>query len=251
LPELPIAASQATVEATDFLRPDDDVKHVLITISEKLLEHYDRSTMWKATDDDPDIVSLKTLNDRLYDGKLVLSPVKARNCDKVRIRAAVHHRISKLPHRRPLEDFEDLYYAALQKIKDMHQHIKLRIDNNFNQTADPLYVGGPSISEFEYLLFGCWAILNDTALVKTLDNAIQRSRVRSLHLDIVEKVRKKELNPDAANDLIADLYNLEEYENVPGLAWIGGWSAAMIGAWLQEKYRFVLEVEWEEEKRKE
>ncbi|ORY19677.1 hypothetical protein BCR34DRAFT_453274, partial [Clohesyomyces aquaticus] len=186
---------------------------------------------------------LKTLHDRLHQGKLSPSPLQAHNSDISKIEATVQQHNTKTVRCRPLEDYEDLYYAAIAKVKDIHSQISLRLANKFNAPTDRIWAGGPSISSLAAALSDFWAVLTEPALVKTLDRAVRRSRVKLLHLAVLDKFSKKEIDEENCTDLIATLYGEGECGNLPGLAWITGWAPSMIGAWLQEKYRLVLLVE--------
>jgi hypothetical protein len=107
-----------------------------------------------------------------------------------------------------------------------------------------LYAFGPSIVQFHGTLMQCWDALNEPGLVKTLDDAVRRARIKELHLDTVTKRNAGMLTARDAEELLKDLYGDENA--VQGISFIGSWAPSMISAWLTEKYRTVLDAEREE-----
>ncbi|KAF2270989.1 hypothetical protein CC78DRAFT_8360 [Lojkania enalia] len=252
IPVLSDAVSQAEVEAMP--EPDalqvNDVKYLLLQISHAVLQEEGQSSIWK-TRGKPSLISLKMLSDRLHTGKLCPHPIQliANDTPKVRHQYTSHSRTGKPARLRPLEDFEDLYHALLAKIQEMHQQIALRVNNGFVDTSARIYASGPTISALSDTLIEFWTTLNDPKLVKTLDAAVRRSRIKHLHATILAQLYTHQITKADAYDLLTDLYDPDEYAGVAGLAWIGGWAPAMITAFLAEKYRVLLQVEKEAEQR--
>ncbi|KAF2241847.1 hypothetical protein BU26DRAFT_439913 [Trematosphaeria pertusa] len=251
LPPLPPAATQEAVSTTPYAHDKTEVKTALLGISSDLLGMQDCTPLFGTSSPDPYAPSLQTLHFRLENGYLAPSPLQAHTSEEARIKATVHIRTPKKPLARPLEDFEDLYYAMLGAIKHMHQILDMRLGSGFNALHDSLFEGGITIQESHAWLAEQWDILNRPELVKALDDAIRRSRVKHLHQELLAQLHAGDLTQADADELLADLYDPEEYDGVQGCAWIGRWSAAMIAGWLEEKYRIVLKVEKQEAGKKE
>jgi hypothetical protein len=159
----------------------------------------------------------------------------------------MNQRTTKSATNRPLEDFEDLYYAIISRILDIHQMLNARLGSGFNRLTDIVFPDGPTIAALHESLSQYWDVLNTAQYVKAIDEAVRRSRVKHLHQEILLQVQHDDITQADADELLADLYDPNEYDGVQGLAWIGGWAPSMIGAWLEEKYRIVLNVEREAE----
>lgn len=236
-------------EAAEGTAPasSNEVKKALLDMASDLLATQAKSSIFATpnTTPDPYRPSLQTLYARLETGALAPSPLKALAKEASRVKDGVGKKTGKPPLRRPLEDFEDVYYAMLAMVQDMHQTLSTRLSSGFNAPSDPLFENGITIASFHAWLLEQWEILNDARLAKALDNAIRRSRVKHLHQELIAQVELGALTEADADELLADLYDPNEYETVAGLAWLGAWSPAMISAWLEEKYRIILKLEKE------
>lgn len=252
LPPLPDAVSQDAVEATEAAYPSSEVKQALLDIASDLLAIQAQTTILGSPSAEPFSPSLQTLYIRLESGCLAPSPLQDHHNEEERVKDKMHKRTAKSPMHRPLEDFEDLYYAISAQIRNMCELLGTRVSSGFNSPRMPLFAGSDlTISSFHAWLLDQWGILNNASLAKALDNAIRRSRVKHLHQELLAQLQVGELTQADADELLADLYDPNEYEGVQGLSWIGGWSAAMIGAWLEEKYHVVFKLEKEEAAKKE
>jgi hypothetical protein len=245
LPPLSTAITPDIVQEATESFPSDYVIEIVLELSHYLIGLSEKSTLFGACSHDPFSPSLRTLHDRLHSGHLAQSPLQSHTSQAKRAREALAHRTAKLVTNRPLEDFEDLYYAVISCILDIHQILNARLDSGFNNLTDLVYPDGPTIATLHESLSQYWGVINTAQYVKAIDEAVRRSRIKHLHQEILLQVQHDEITQADADELLADLYDPNEYSGVQGLAWIGGWAPSMIGAWLEEKYRIVLSVERE------
>lgn len=254
LPPFSTAVTQDAVEKSTYdAYPDAYVKTIILELSTYLLTLVDYSLLFGKPANDPYSPSLRTIYDRLHNGCLAPSPLRehANNVERIKSLLAQRQRTHAEPMLRPLEDFEDMYYAVLARMLDIHQVLNARLGSGFNIPPDPVFPTQdiPTISSLFASLSQYWDVLNDVRYAKALDNAIRRSRVTHLHQEILLQLQNNDITQADASELLNDLYDPSEYSGVQGLAWIGGWAPSMISAWLEEKYRCVLGLEKEEETR--
>jgi hypothetical protein len=245
LPPFSAAATQASVEASTESFPADYITNIILEISGYLASLVEQSTLFSRSVNDLYSPSLRTLHARLHSGQLNPSPIQSHANDIARIKATLGQRTTKDATQRPLEDFEDLYYAVLARMQDIHQILNARLGSGFSTFTDPVYPDGPSIADLYVSLVQYWDALNHNAFVKPIDCAVRRSRIEYLHQEIIVQVHNDEITHADAQELLNDLYDPNEYDNIQGLAWIGGWAPSMVAAWLEEKYRIVLKIEKE------
>lgn len=245
LPPFSAAAAQAAVEASTETYPAEYIVSVLLEISGYLVSLEEQTTLLGRTNNDPYSPSLRILHSRLHNGHLNPSPIQTHANEHLRIKAALGQRTNKDATQRPLEDFEDMYYAILARMQDIHQILNARLGSGFSTFTDLIHSDGPSIADLYVSLAQYWDALNQVAFVKPIDCAVRRSRVKYLHQEIVAQVHNDEITHADAEELLNDLYDPREYEGIQGLAWISGWAPSMVAAWLEEKYRNVLKVEKE------
>lgn len=246
LPPFSPAATQAVVEASTESYPADYITNIILEISGYLVSLVEQSTLFGRPSKDPYSPSLRTLHTRLHNGQLNPSPIQSHANGTARIKATLSQRTTKDATRRPLEDFEDLYYAVLARMQDIHQILTARLGSGFSTFTDPVYPDGPSIADLYVSLAQYWDTLNHIAFVKAIDCAVRRSRVKYLHQEIIAQVHNDEITHTDAEELLNDLYNPSEYDGIQGLAWVSGWAPSMVAAWLEEKYRIVLKIEKED-----
>lgn len=245
LPPFSPAAVQAAVEASTESYPADYITNIILEISGYLVSLVGQSTLFGRPSNDPHSPSLRTLHFRLHSGQLSPSPIQSHANESARIEATLGQRAAKNVNERPLEDFEDLYYAVLARMQDIHQILNARLGSGFSTFADPVYPDGPSIADLYISLAQYWDTLNHTAFVKAIDCAVRRSRVKYLHQEIIVQLHNDDITHTDAEELLNDLYDPNEYEGIQGLAWVSGWAPSMVAAWLEEKYRIVLKIEKE------
>ncbi|KAH6620340.1 hypothetical protein C7974DRAFT_474091 [Boeremia exigua] len=246
LPPFSAAATQAAVEASTNLYPSDYIINVLLEISGYLVSLDEQTTLFGRANNDPYSPSLDTLYSRLHDGHLTPSPMQSHANEDARIKATLGQRTTVDATHRPLEDFEDLYYAVLARMQDIHQILNARLGSAFSTFTDHIHLDGPSIADLYVSLAQYWDALNEAAFVKAIDCAVRRLRVGYLHQEIITQVRKDEITRTDAEELLNDLHDPAEYDNIQGLAWVSGWAPCMVAAWLEEKYRIMLKVEKED-----
>jgi hypothetical protein len=250
LPPFSPAATQAAVEASTETYPSDYIINILLDISSYLVTLAEDSKLFGRPNNDQYSPSLRTLHSRLHSGHMNPSPIQAHANEQARIKATLSQRTAKGAAHRPLEDFEDLYYAILARMQDMHQILNARLGSGFNTITDTIYPDGPMIVDLYISLAQYWDVLNHTAYIKAMDSAVRRSRVKYLHQEILTQVHNDEITKPDAEELLRDLYDPNEYNGIQGLAWVSGWAPSMIAAWLEEKYRIVLSLEKEEKEKK-
>ncbi|KAJ4383899.1 hypothetical protein N0V86_000742 [Didymella sp. IMI 355093] len=246
LPSFSAAATQAAVEASTESFPADYIIDIVLEISGYIVSLVDQTTMFAKPSNDPYSPSLRTLHARLHSGQLNPSPIQPHANEGARIRATLGQLSTEDVTHRSLEDFEDLYYAVLARMQDIHQILNARLGSGFSTFADLVYPDGPSIADLYVSLAQYWDALNHNAFVKTIDCAVRRSRVKYLHQEIITQVHNDEITHSDAEELLNDLYNPNGYDGIQGLAWVSGWAPSMVAAWLEEKYRIVLKIEKED-----
>ncbi|KAJ4286992.1 hypothetical protein N0V90_012873 [Kalmusia sp. IMI 367209] len=254
---LPAAVTQAQVEATRGVDPDMAVKAVLLGISSKLLRVQGSTKLLGPRSTDYYSASLKTMHMRLEAGFPLPSPVQAYDYDKALDRAKEDLDLflkekkkkkttTQIPAiQRPLEDYEDLYYAILATVKATHESLTLRLANGFIQPDAPLHRGSEhTIQTFLSWLLQQWNVINEPPLVRALDNAVRRSLVFThLHAALVAQLEAGALSHRDAKELRALLNDPAICADLPGLLWIGGEHAGMISGRLNEKYRVLFQAE--------
>jgi hypothetical protein len=246
LPSFSVAATQAAVEASTESFPADYIINIVLEISGYIVSLVEQTTMFGKPSNDPYSPSLRTLHARLHSGKLNPSPIQSHANESARIKATLGRVSTKDVTHRPLEDFEDLYYAVLARMQDIHQILNARLGSGFSTFTDLVYPDGPSIADLYVSLAQYWDALNHNAFVKAIDCAVRRSRIKYLHQEIITQVHNDEITHSDAEELLNDLYDPSGYDSIQGLAWVSGWAPSMVAAWLEEKYRIVLTIEKED-----
>jgi hypothetical protein len=239
-------ASQTVVEASDTAFPSGYVTSILLELSGFLVSLDGRTTLFGDPDHNPYNPSLRTLYIRLHGGQLNPSPLQTHANDIKRIKATIHQRTDKKAVQRPLQDYEDLYYAVLARLQDIHQMMNARLQSGFSALTDRVYFEGPSVADMFLSLAEYWGALNETEFVKALDNAVRRARAEYLREQILAQVHTGEATRANADAVLSNLFHPKEYGRIHGLVWISGWAPGMVNAWLVEKYRIVLQTEKEE-----
>jgi hypothetical protein len=250
LPPFSTGITSDAVQETAESFPSDYVIEIILELSHYLIGLIEKSPLFGACSHDPFSPSLRTLHDRLHSGYLAPSPLQSHTNQVKRAREALAHRTAKVINNRPLEDFEDLYYAVISCILDIHQILNARLGSGFNTLTDLIYPDGPTIVALHESLSQYWSVINTAQYIKAIDEAVRRSRIKHLHQEILLQLQHDEITQADADELLADLYDPAEYNGMQGLAWIGDWAPGMISAWLEEKYRIVLSVEREAQKPK-
>jgi hypothetical protein len=249
--ELPEAISQAEVSHVE--NGDDElyVKTTILRTACDILWLEDTGTLWTSSDPTPYTISLDTLCHRLLYGKPAPSPIKNFLKDVALTRKLLKDgKTTRTPLLRPLEDFEDVYYVSLAVIRELHDRIRTRVNEGFTELDDIITdqnheeTGLPLTAVLAHgELRGWWSVLNSPTLVKTLDQAVVRERVKAMHSDVLRRIEDGVFSKKFGDNIIVEIYAKDEREEIEGLAWIGSWGPGLISAWLEEKYRVVFEVE--------
>lgn len=242
------AFTEAAVRVAQGSYEPEYIVRNLVELSSYLISLTEHTNMFGTTRHDPFSPSLKTLYDRLDSGHLALSPLSGISKDAIRLRQTLSVRVNVPILSRPLEDFEDLFYALLARMQDMVQTLNVRLASGFNSVTDHVFSNGPGITDLHASLVEYWTILNDAACAHALDDAIRQARVSSLYEEIQSELAGNVITQGDAHKLLEDLFCSKD--TTDGLAWIGGWSPAMIGAWLEEKYRVLLQLEKDDDELK-
>ncbi|KAJ4358515.1 uncharacterized protein N0V89_003099 [Didymosphaeria variabile] len=253
-PRLSAAATQDTIEAAFLASPDDVVKSYLLSVTSELLAVQSSTISLGAPSTDRYSPSLQTLHDRLRAGYASPFPgLENRNKEGFnRVEKASRKATVSPATDRPLGDFEDLYYAILATVKEMHEAIILRLNNGF---SDPNAVLFPTsqftIHFFQEWLVHQWTILNEPSLVLALDDASRKSFVEdTLCRGLRTQVEDGEITQEQAEAARAQLYRSDVLEDMPGLSWVGNEHSAMINGRLNEKYRVVFQAKKEAREKK-
>ncbi|CAO2657535.1 Nn.00g036610.m01.CDS01 [Neocucurbitaria sp. VM-36] len=250
LPSFSTALTQEAVEGCIEPYPADYIIEHLLTLSSYLIDLVGRTNFFGKHTQDTFSPSLRTLHDRLQNGQFGPSLLDSQFLSEERIKARTLERTGTPAAQRALADFEDLYYALIGRMKDMHQLLNMRIKSGFNEVSAPVFEGGPTITDLHESLYQYWSVLNEPAWGKALDDAIRQAKAEVMHHEIIFRVQKNEISPAEAEDDIARLWDQHLYSGIQGLCFINGFAPAMIAATLEQKYRVVLRLEKEEAQKK-
>ena len=243
LPSFSAALTQEATEASLESYPSAYIIEHILTLSTYLTDLAERTNFFGKPGNDPFCPSLRTLYDRLQNGQLGPSPLDAQFLTEERIKARIVERTPTPVVQRSLADFEDVYYALMARMKDMHQLLNMRIKSGFNEASAPVFEGGPTITDLHDSLSRYWSVLNDPACGKALDDAVRKERAEAMQQEIIAQVQNNELSQKEAEDQIARLWDPPLYNGIQGMVFINSGSPAMIAAALDQKYRVVLRLE--------
>jgi hypothetical protein len=136
---------------------------------------------------DDQTVTLQSLIDRLQTGKMCPGPVTPKHRNDINHpsqRALQSIEASTLE--RPLADFEDVWYLAIAKILDLHDHFQMFMSNPITQRRI-LHDRGPKLRDslvsftvrdlYDFLAHA-WTKLTDPALIHALDKAVIYNRIK-------------------------------------------------------------------------
>ncbi|KAF2031253.1 hypothetical protein EK21DRAFT_25627, partial [Setomelanomma holmii] len=247
LPPLSPTVTEEAVRSCTTVYASEQVIQNLLHLAAYLINLVNDTALFGPAGHDPYTPSLKTLYDRLYSGHLALTPLPDIAKDAARLRQTLKLRWEGSATARPLEDFEDLYYALLARMQDMLHTLNVRLSSGFNALTDTLSPGGPSIQDFATSLAAYWNMFNTPACARALDDAVRQARVTRLYEEIHMALESNTITRADADELLTDLF--ESKDTAEGMKFIGGWSPAMIGGYLHERYRVLLAVEKEEDMR--
>jgi hypothetical protein len=242
-----LPVTEVAIKASAESYPADYIIANILELSGYLNGLVEHTNLFGALNNDPYSPSLKTLHDRLQAGYLMPSPISALTKDAKRLKQMLDKCITVAAAKRPLEDFEDVYYAILARMQAMLHTLNIRLSSGFNTPTDLLFTHGPDIVSLHASLTQYWDLLNHPACARALDDAIRQSRVNHIYTEIMTELNANIITSADADALLLDLYT--DKDSAEGLDEIRCGSPAMIGAWLEEKYRTMLMVEKEENER--
>ncbi|KAF1841846.1 uncharacterized protein K460DRAFT_369862 [Cucurbitaria berberidis CBS 394.84] len=246
LPPFSAALTQEAVEASIESYPSDYIIEHILALSSYLIDLVERTNFFGKPGHDPFSPSLHTLYDRLQNGQFGPSSLDSQFLTEERVKARTLERTATPAAQRPLADFEDVYYALVSRIKDIHHLLNMRLKSRFNEVSAPVFEGGPTITDLHDSLSQYWFVLNEPGCGKGLDDAIRREKAETMHREIIFRVQNNELSQTEAEDDIARLWDPHSYSGIQGLWFINGFAPAMIAASLEQKYRVMLRFEREE-----
>ncbi|KAF2691531.1 hypothetical protein K458DRAFT_286595, partial [Lentithecium fluviatile CBS 122367] len=255
LAPLPEAVTQAAVMATSLTawQPQAVIQEFL-DMTQQFLAIVGRDTLLGRADRKPDpfIPSLGNLYNRLLSGQRPPSPIESHANADPNATQTLHRRTSKGLLQRPLEDYEDLYYALLALTQEMHQTLCLRINNGFCTISSPIHEDGQSVAQVLDFLHGCWTLLNNPAVARALDGTIRAWRFKRLKGQLTRQFHDGQFTQEDYYELREDLEDPTAYPSITGLKFeTMGRSAALINTELKQKYRKVFSAERKEKVRKE
>ncbi|KAH6878044.1 hypothetical protein BKA58DRAFT_87918 [Alternaria rosae] len=246
LPDFAVAVSQMAVQAATTAYPTDYIVEHILKLSNYLIDLAGTCNLFGKPELDIYSPSLSTLFDRLQKKQVGPSLLPHGFLTAERIHARIYERVDEEATHRPLADYEDIYYALVARMQEMHQLLNLRIDSGFNVATGNISEGGPSIAELHNSLSEYWNILNNPSCGKALDDAIREARLESLRYELVHQVEKNNMTRKDAHEQLSQLYSSDVYNGILGLNFVQDWAPPMIGAYLESKYRRMLDLEKEE-----
>jgi hypothetical protein len=243
LPPFSTAVTKMATETAVKPFPADYIIEHILTLSKYLIKLVDDSNLFGKPGLDPYEASLRTLYDRLQNKQVGPSTLPPGFLSEERIHARIYYRTDEEAVDRPLADYEDLYYALVARMQEMHQLLNLRIHSWFNVVSHVVFEGGPSIAVLHHCMAEYWDVLNDPACGKALDNAICEAKVQTLRNEVVWQVKNDHLSHEDGQLQWAELHSAEVFNSIVGLRFVQDWAPPMIGAYLEQKYRNLLDLE--------
>jgi hypothetical protein len=248
LPPFPPAVTEAAIKSSSTACDPSFVTSNLLSLSSYLVDFVNHTTIFGPAVNDAYQPSLKTLYDRLVAGHASLTPLPALAKDAARLKVSLNTRVEMDISSRPLEDLEDLYYAVLARMQEMLHTLNMRITSGFNTASDALCPGGPSITAWHTSLTEYWAILNEPACGRALDDAVRAGRIDALYGEIQARRARNEISHETADMFLEELYGAKE--STEGMMWVAEWNPVVVGVRLEEKYRTLFKVVREEDERR-
>ncbi|EUC40831.1 hypothetical protein COCMIDRAFT_107736 [Bipolaris oryzae ATCC 44560] len=249
IPPFPPAVTQEAVQAATSSCPAAHFISHILKLSSYLINITSTSTLFGKPSNDPYTPSFSTLYIRLQNGQLPPSRLPTNFQTHGHTQSQIHLRSDKSAHKRSLADFEDLYYATLSLMQELHHLLTIRLQSGFNTPADLACPCGPTLSSLHESLTAYWSFFNDAACAKALDDAVREARVRAIRDEIVRQVEADELDIADARAQLAGLYGEDVYTGVEGMRFVRGWAPAMVAVYLEGRYRSLLDAEKVESER--
>ncbi|EMD65430.1 hypothetical protein COCSADRAFT_73280, partial [Bipolaris sorokiniana ND90Pr] len=248
-PPFPPAVTLEEVQAATTSYPATYFNSHILKLSSYLIDITNTSTLFGKPANNPYTPSLNTLYLRLQNGQLPPSRLPASFQTPQHTQSPIHLRSDKPAAERPLADFEDLYYATLSLMQELHHLLTIRLQSGFNTLSDLACAGGPTLSSLQKSLTAYWSFFNDAACAKALDDAVREARVRAIREEIVRQVEVDELDIQDARCQLAGLYGEDVYAGVEGMWFVRDWAPAMVAVYLEGRWRGLLDAEKAENER--
>ncbi|XP_014561165.1 hypothetical protein COCVIDRAFT_33863 [Bipolaris victoriae FI3] len=248
-PPFPPAVTLEAVQAATTSYPAAQFIPHILKLSSYLIKITNTSTLFGKPSNEPYTPSLSTLYLRLQNGQLPPSRLPANFQTPQQTQSQIHLRSDKPAYERPLAEFEDLYYAILSLMQELHHLLTIRLQSGFNTPSDLACPGGPTLSSLHESLTAYWSFFNDAACAKALDDAVREARIRAIREEIVRQVEADELDIEDARCQLAGLYGEDVYAGVEGMWFVRDWAPAVVAVYLEERYRSLLDAEKEENER--
>ncbi|KAF7677493.1 hypothetical protein GT037_004352 [Alternaria burnsii] len=246
LPTFAVAVSHMAVQAAATAYPADYIVEHILKLSNYIINLAGSSILFGRPELDLYSPSLDTLFDRLQKKQLGPSLLPPGFLTAERIHARIYLRSDQEATGRPLADYEDLYYALVARMQEMRQLLNLRINSGFNIATQLVCEGGPSIAEFHNSLSEYWDVLNNPSCGKALDDAIREAKVQALRDELAWQVEGDNMSVEDALEQLKQLNSMDVYSGISGLNFVQDWAPTMVGAYLEQKYRHILDLEKEE-----
>ncbi|EDU49867.1 hypothetical protein PtrSN002B_002904 [Pyrenophora tritici-repentis] len=246
LPALSASVAELDARATGTFCSPYHLTEQILKLSSWYIELSKKKTLFGKYTVDPYTPSLETLFNRLHDKQLAPSLLPSGFIHVDRLNERSELRVEGEAAERPLYEYEDLFYALNARMQEMHQLLNLRLHSGFNTITDEVYEGGPNIVLFHEKLSNHWTSLNKSSCGKALDNAVREARVMALRQELVWQMDNDQITRADAEIMGVKLYCPEVFDNVTGLTYILDWAPIMVGAYLEAKYRRMLDHEQQE-----
>ena len=239
--------TQEMVKTSTESYPVGYIIDTLLQLSSYLINNLGGGLLFgKTAVHDPHTPSLRTLFDRLHNGQLGPSRLPSKVLTDEHNKGRVHQRTEVAVSKRPLADFEDLYYAVLSSMKETHQWLNDHVRSGFQDVSSAIGSGGETIADLHGSLSEYWKVLNSPACGKALDDAVRQAKFEALQEEIFRLVEANELLPDEAKWQLELLQTLRSDNDLDGMLFVNAWPPAMISVTLQQKYSALLKMEKEE-----
>ncbi|KAE8835258.1 hypothetical protein HRS9122_07528 [Pyrenophora teres f. teres] len=246
LPAFSASVTELDARTTGTFCSSHHLTEQILKLSSWLIDLSKKKTLFGKYTVDPYTPSLETLFDRLHNKQLGPSLLPSGFIHVDRLNERTNLRVDGEAAYRPLYEYEDLYYALNARMQEMHQLLNLRLRSGFNTITDTVYEGGPNIALFHEKLSGYWTSINKSSCGKALDNAVREAKVMALRQELLWQMENAQITQDDADVMAAKLYSDNVFNNVTGLTYFLDWAPIMVGAYLEAKYRRMLDHEKQE-----
>lgn len=249
LPDFSAPLTHEDMRAVSKTIEEELVRDNIIRLAKYLLKLEGRKSLigHPNVSNDAYTMSLRTLYDRLHDGKV--APTDLENCPFID-NNDIKHRITAPTNiplaERPLADLEDLYYLVVARIKEIHHILTTRVKSGFCTLSTPVFdKHSPSIDLFIHVLSSHWDTLNSAEVGKTLDNAVRSARAAHIVEEINARVEANEVSTALAQAQIWELMATDVFSDIRGIWHAHGFAPAMIVKCVEKKYEDIFREEKE------